>query len=144
MQNSSKQRFNNIQIVGSIASSAIGIVALIGLALYWLVEQATQGNTTAVILVTAFSFLALLMVGFLMYAGIAYVQSRIQRAAFENNMELMKTNAIENQQILSDVTKGLLLASKAQNEQLKIQPPLISEQDYLQISSNVIESRFED
>lgn len=138
---------SNLNIIGGIAGTVLGGLILLSLGLYWLVEQATHGNTTAIILVTVFGFVLILTLGFSMYAGIAFVQAKLQRSAFENNMELMRMNAIENQQITNDVTRGLLNITKTQVAQSKVlsQPvsTMTESADYLEIDhANIIESSF--
>jgi len=105
---------NGMQIVSGIVGTLIGFGALTAVGLYWLVEQSVQGNQAAAMLLTGIIIFITIFVVLAVLLALIWGISKIQQSAARSNMELMKINAIENQQIMNDVQKGLLLQAQTQ------------------------------
>jgi len=105
---------NGVQIVSGIVGTFITFGVLTAVGLYWLVEQSVNGNQAAAMLLTGIMIFITIFVVLAVLLALIWGISKIQQSAARSNMELMKINAIENQQIMNDVQKGLLLQAQTQ------------------------------
>lgn len=144
------------QIIITAISSILGFFALFGVALYWLVEQSVSGNQSAAMLLTGILIFITVFVVLVVILSLIWGISKIQQSAARSNMELMKINAIENQQIMNDVQKGLLLQTQTQRQQSasdvqtvrllemlsKVQQPETTNGRFLNNGANIIDNAF--
>lgn len=113
-----KQTDNNrFEIVAGLVITILVFVAMIGFAMYWLVKEATEGNQAATMILTFLLIVSVIILVVFVVLALILGISKIQQSAARSNMELMKVNAIENQQIMNEVQKGLLLQAQTNRQQ---------------------------
>lgn len=105
------------EVVAGAVIGVLGALAMFGYGVYWLVDRAAQGDQAATMIVSFLVFIVLMVFGLLAYFSIGMVQSKLQSRAAQDKMMLMRENAIENQEIMNQVQKGLLLFAQTQQQQ---------------------------
>ena len=112
-----KKTDNKIEIIIGFVTTILGFIVVLGIALYWLVKEATLGNQAATMILTFIVIVVIIFVVLAVILALIFGISKIQQSAAQSNMEMMKVNAIENQQIMNEVQKGLLLQAQTQKHQ---------------------------
>ena len=107
---------DGIQVVAGVVSTLIAFGVLFAVGIYWLIQQSIDGNQAASMLLTGILIFATIFVVLIVILALIFGISKIQQSAAHSNMELMKVNAIENQQIMNQVQKGLLLQAQTQRQ----------------------------
>jgi len=108
---------DGLQLAVTAITTILGFFAMLGIALYWLTEQATQGNQAATAILTGIVIFVTIFVILGVLLALIWGISKIQQSASQSNMELMRINALENQQLMNDVQKGLLIAAQTSKNQ---------------------------